>query len=151
MLPCRVLDGEVSTLDTFLRGWCVFNHSNVPKQRNINTFCLSRLLCRYYFVCHPYLGPISNPSFVLLILHQGYHLSAKSQKSIKPSNPCFWPVSRCLSKHLLQNVWRRAMVFGLVKVSKQIEHVTCLRFFRSNFITNSREKHSPVLLEIPLL
>jgi len=34
-------------------------------------------------------------------------------------------------------VWRQAIVFGLVKVSKHIEHVTCfLRFFKKDSIVN---------------
>ena len=52
--------------------------------------------------------------------------------------PSRWVVRACLFKHSQQNVWRQAIVLGSVKVSKQIEHVTCsLRFFKRDSIVYS--------------
>ena len=47
--------------------------------------------------------------------------------------PFRWLISACFFKHSQQNVWRQVIVLGSVKVSRQIEQVTCsLRFFNKD-------------------
>ena len=49
--------------------------------------------------------------------------------------PFLWLVNACFFKHSQQNVCRQVIVLGSVKVSRQIEQVTCsLRFFNRDSI-----------------
>ena len=58
--------------------------------------------------------------------------------------PSCWVARACLFKHSQQNVWRQVIVLGSVKVSKQIEHVTCpLRFLKRDSIVKQIVKDAP--------
>ena len=49
--------------------------------------------------------------------------------------PCLWLTLACFPKHSQQNVWKYIIIFGSLKVSRQIEQVTCLvRFLRKDSI-----------------
>ena len=68
--------------------------------------------------------------------------------------PCCWVVRACLFKHSQQKVCRHVIVLGSVKVSKQIEHVTCsFTFFKRNSIANAKRDreimHTQLLFIIP--
>ena len=52
--------------------------------------------------------------------------------------PFLWLISACFFKHSQQNVCRQVIVLGSVKVSRQIEQVTCsLRVFSRDSIVKS--------------
>ena len=58
--------------------------------------------------------------------------------------PSLWLTLACFSKHSQQNVWKHDIILGSLKVSRQMEQVTCcLMFFKRDSI--AIDKHEKTL------